>query len=88
MKLSYQFTREISFKATKKVKVYLNGQMDKFMMVNGKGVKRMEVECGKDQMMNAILANGKKEMFKDLASFLIRQEIDMKESLKTQRSMV
>ena len=69
------------------VRESLNGLMEKCMMGNGKKVSKMEVECGKDQMMNAILANGKKEMFKDLASFLIRQEIDMKESLKTQRSM-
>ena len=77
-----QFTREISFKATKKVKVYLNGQMDKFMMVNGKGVKRMEVECGKEMMEILILDNGKQVKFRDLVSLFQKKEIDMRVNLK------
>lgn len=72
----------------KMVKESFSGLMDKYMMENGKKANKMEAGCGKDQMMNAILVNGKMEVFKDLESFSRKQGTDMKESLKTQRSMV
>ena len=83
-----QCTKEISFRATKKAKVFLNGPMDKFMTDNGKEVKKMAVECGKEMMEIHILDNGKQEKLRDLESLFPKKEIDMKVNSKIQWSMV
>lgn len=44
----------------------LNGVMDRYMMGNGKADVKTEAECGKAQMDNLILENGKMEKLKAL----------------------
>lgn len=71
-------------KDTKREEEYLNGLMDKYMMVNGKEGKRMEVECGKALMEIHTLESGKREKLKALESLFQRMVIVMKDSLKNQ----
>lgn len=65
-----QDIRVILFQVLNKEEEYSNGVMVKYMMVNGKMVRKMEVECGKVQMVSHILDNGKMVKFKDLVSML------------------
>lgn len=69
--------------AKRKGKVFINGQMEKFMTGSGKAASSMETACGKVFTETPILENGNSLKQMDMAFIFGKMEIVTKENGET-----